>query len=520
MAATPKEIVDRRVVAAGPDGSMEWHLLLDTDTLDTEWRARFLDGDGNVQDEPAWMPLPGSQFLFLQCPVFEALYAGNRGPGKTIALAMDFAKEVGKGYGKAWRGIIFRKSYKDLDDFVRKIEDVFEKVFPGFVFKKSKSEYTALWPTGEALLLRHMETEDDYETYHGHEYPWIGWEELTQWSNDVAYKLMMSCCRPPAPGIPCRVRSTTNPYGPGHNWVKKRFQLPDGFNKIIELPGQMPRIAIHADLAENFLLLHDVPHYPMQVRDSARNPAMALAWLLGDWNVTAGGMIDDLWDPGRHILPTFDAKKIPREWTITRSYDHGQSSPFANLWWLESNGESIELEDGRHVGTVRGDVILYNEWYGAKGEDNAGLVMASRKIARGVLDREDDMGIRGRVLAGPADTEIFNKSSDRLGRCPADDMEDEGVVWERADKSPGSRKRGWQMLRTRVEDALPGPDGTREHPGLFVCDRCRNWIDLVPTMPRDEKDQDEIPDGYEDHLGDATRYRLSWEVPGMWRRNF
>ena len=42
-----------------------------------------------------WAPQPGSQALFLSCPVFECLYEGTRGPGKTDALLMDFAQFVG-----------------------------------------------------------------------------------------------------------------------------------------------------------------------------------------------------------------------------------------------------------------------------------------------------------------------------------------------------------------------------------------------------------------------------------------
>ena len=102
-----------------------------------------------------------------------------------------------------------------------------------------------------------MEDERSYGEYHGHEYPWIGWEELTQWPTDKAYRLMFSCCRPPSAGVPCRVRSTTNPYGPGHNWVKRRFELPQMSSALINKPGERERTSIHGDLSENFILLHD-----------------------------------------------------------------------------------------------------------------------------------------------------------------------------------------------------------------------------------------------------------------------
>lgn len=46
--------------------------------------------------EVLWTPQPGSQVMFTTCPIFEVLYEGTRGPGKTDALLMDFAQHCGK----------------------------------------------------------------------------------------------------------------------------------------------------------------------------------------------------------------------------------------------------------------------------------------------------------------------------------------------------------------------------------------------------------------------------------------
>lgn len=438
----------------------------------------------------------------------------------TINLIMDFVREVGKGFGSSWRGILFRREYKDLDDVVKKIDEWMPKLFgTKFRMLHSKSEYRAEWDTGEALLLRHLESVADYPNYHGHEYPWLGFEELTQWEDLDAYLKMQSCCRSTQRGIPCRVRATTNPYGPGHNNVKKRFQIPQKMGKVVSVPGEMPRVAINGSVYENFLLTHAQPNYLTILSQSTKNPAERKAWIEGDWNVTSGGMIDDLWRPEIHVIPTFGIGLVPDGWTVTRAYDHGQSHPFAVGWWLESNGEPLEI-DGRIVGSVRGDLVLWMEWYGTSGEVNTGIRMPTRKIAQGIRDREADEGVKRRVLPGPADTEIFNKLSDRSGRSPSDDFEAEGVVWERAEKSPGSRKRGWEMLRTRLLNSVPTFEGYREEPGLFVCDRNVHWLEHVPPMPRDITDPDDVPEKYEDHLCDMTRYRLNWELPGMWRKGF
>jgi hypothetical protein len=528
----PGAILERRVVAEGVEGKAEWHRVRFEDGITDRWRPWFTSYVPNKPSyEPVFLPLPGSQWLFLECPIFECLFEGTRGPGKTISLIQDFVKDVGKGYGSAWRGILFRREYKDLDDVVKKIKDVLPKMFnqdgkEHVRFLQSKSEYMAIWDSGEALLLRHLETESDYDNYHGHEYPWLGFEELTQWEDNAAYLKMQSCCRSSKPGLPCRVRATTNPYGPGHNWVKKRFHLPEMRGQVVHDPNGMKRVAIHGTMYENFLLLHATPMYAAQIMQSTKNPAEAKAWLEGDWNVTSGGMIDDLWRAEIHIVPNFRIGLIPRGWTITRAYDHGQSHPFACGWWLESNGEPVIMNDrltgSQHVlGPVRGDLILWMEWYGTSGEPNTGIRLMTSKIAQGIIDRERDEGIAGYVAAGPADTEIFNKLSDRNSRSPADDFSDKGIEWERADKSPGSRKRGWEILRTKLQGSLPSADGYREQPGIFVCARCRHWIDLVPPMPRDINDMDDVPEKYEDHSADMTRYRLSRGGPsGMFRRSF
>jgi len=258
-------VVDKRIVASDDAGTeMFWLLKRYDDDNSVEWMPQVRYESGKI-DTPIWMPLPGSQYSFLECPIYEVLYEGTRGGGKTLILIMDFAKEIGKGYGKAWRGIMFRRKMGDLDDVVLKIEEWMYKLYPGFRFRKSKADYSAVWPSGEELLLRHMEDERTYGEYHGHEYPWIGWEELTQWPNDVAYRMMMSCSRPPRPGVPTRIRATTNPFGPGHNWVKRRFELPQMRGHVVRNPGERPRVAIHGNLSENFITLTQEPDYVINI---------------------------------------------------------------------------------------------------------------------------------------------------------------------------------------------------------------------------------------------------------------
>ena len=108
------------------------------------------------------------------------------------------------------------------------------------------------------------------------------------------------------------------------------------------------------------------------------------------------------------------------------------------------------FKNGLHETAKKRNRAIHDPWFlmkdGTTGNVDEGVVLPARKIGAGIRDREIEWGLRSplgynnRVFPGPADTEIFNKATDRHGRSPADDMEDEGVIWERADKSSGSRK--------------------------------------------------------------------------------
>jgi len=127
------------------------------------------------------------------------------------ALLMSFAQHIGRGHRAAWRGILLRRTYPELADIVAKSRKWFGLIFPHAEFNQSKMIWS--WPGGEQLLLRHMSQPSDYWHYHGHEYPWIGFEELTTWPSDECYTPMFACCRTSMPGVPRMIRATTNPFG-------------------------------------------------------------------------------------------------------------------------------------------------------------------------------------------------------------------------------------------------------------------------------------------------------------------
>ena len=475
--------------------------------------------------ELTWAPQAGSQNNFMRCAMLECLYHGTRGPGKTDALLMAFAQHVGKGHGAAWVGIIFRQSYPQLADVQAKSEKWFRLIFPEAKFNRSKMLWE--WPTGERLLLRHMGRREDYWNYHGHEYPFIGWEELTNWPDDGCFKSMFSCCRCSTPGVPRMIRATCNPYGIGHNWVKDRYRLHGDTKKMINITDAVDsegrpepfRTAIHGNVTENKILLNADPNYVQTVIASAANPAMAKAWLDGSWDIVAGGMFDDVWDAKVNIVDRFN---IPVSWYLNRSFDWGSSAPFSVGWYAESDGTDLRFPDGKIMSTVRGDIFRIKEYYGWNGQPNQGLKALAKDIAKEIVEREISWGLRDptgngplRVKPGPADSSIYDVEN---GVSIGMDMEKQirignnlhkGVYWTRADKRAGSRKTGWEAIRKMMAAAKSDEGLPRENPGFFIVgEENPQFLRTVLSLPRSERDLDDVDTTAEDHIGDEVRYRV------------
>lgn len=472
---------------------------------------------GNERDKKnvIWAPHPGSQQRFLSCPVFETLLAGNRGGGKTDALLMDYAQYIGKGYGEAWRGIIFRETYPNLQDVIAKSNKWFRKIFPDATYNESKHVWT--FKDGEKLYFRHARTKQDYWNYHGHEYPFVGWEELTNWIDLELYEMMFSVCRSSFKDIPRHYRATCNPFGKGHNAVKHRFidQAPPEKVIIDEKSGK-ERVHIKSSYQENKHLLENDPDY-ITTLNNITDENKRKAWIEGAWDINAGGIYDDVWDRNIHVIKPFD---IPESWEIDRIFDWGSSRPFVVGWTAESNGESC-LIDGRETHFPAGTVFIINELYGWNGQANKGCKWSARKVGEEIFNTEFNKDWGDRVDAGCADSSIFDKISLRdeaesihdnlcLGYNGNTEGAYEDQLFIRSDKSPGSIARGVEVTRNYLEASLKIRDGLpMEEKGLFVFDHCVHFIRTVPTLPRSDKNPEVYDSDAEDHWADTLRYRLT-----------
>jgi hypothetical protein len=507
-----------------------------------------------------WHFLPGTgQELALNISnINEMLLCGGRGWGKTDCQLMRFRTRVGKGYGTHWRGIIFDKEYKNLDDLIVKSRRLFNDFDEGYAtFLSSNSALKWVWKTGEELLFRVAKDENDYWTYHGHEYPYVGWNELTKYATGKLYSRMRSVNRSgfdpvihtprvvgdnwaaersyqfgrevkvgdydtedgnPLPPIPLEIVSTTNPYGAGHNWVKTDFidvQTDYGevvnttrtvFNPKTQQEETVTRrqVAIFGTFRENPFL--SMEYISGLYEDNDEN--IIKAWIDGDWNIVAGGAFDDVFRMNIHILPRF---KVPFSWKVDRSMDWGSSHPCSIGWWAEANGEETTFLDKNGNTRVfcppRGTLIQIGELYFTKKiGTNEGTKATATEVAQAVVAYENRLWQEGWVVGkpspGPADNQIRDVRESDVDTIETK-MAKQKVTWEYSDKAPGTRKIGLELMRDRY---LAAKKGIPE-PALYHMENCRASIATIPVLPRDDKDPEDVDTGAEDHPYDMTRYR-------------
>ena len=89
-----------------------------------------------INPEDSWTPQSGPQEAAIRTAGFvdELFFGGARGGGKSDFLLGDFASDVPQ-YGTAWRGILFRKNFPDLEEIEMRSKELFYGMFPGAEYR-------------------------------------------------------------------------------------------------------------------------------------------------------------------------------------------------------------------------------------------------------------------------------------------------------------------------------------------------------------------------------------------------
>jgi hypothetical protein len=416
------------------------------------------------------------------CPIFEVVYGGARGGGKTDAAIGDFALHA-KEWGPWACGLFIRRTLIALLPTIERAKQIYKPL--GAMWQEQKSRF--VWPNGAMLYFRYLDRDDDADNYQGHSYTRVYVEELTQFPSPVPLDKLRATLRS-THGVPTGYRATCNPGGPGHTWVKARY-IDNGAYTVVRESFVNPfdgstittgRVFIPARLSDNPELLRNDPRYVANLFQ-AGSQALVKAWLEGDWNVVEGAFFDN-WT-GRNIIQPF---AVPETWLRFRSFDWGYAAPFSCGWW------TVVGDDMR--GMPRGALLRYREWYGAR-SPNVGLRMTTSEVAQGILQRDQGETFTYSVAdpsifsedGGPARSEIFAQA--KVYFREADNKRVTGV----------GALGGWDEMRQRIR-------GQDERPMLYVFDTCRDFIRTVPSLPHDPKHAEDIDTNAEDHIADEARY--------------
>jgi len=173
-------------------------------------------------------------FLLLDC--LEAFYGGAAGGGKSSALLAAALQYVDI---PRYNAILFRRTYSDLalPGALMDRARAWLKPFPEV--RWNEKDKTWIFPSGARLTFGYLEHESDKFRYQSAEFQFIGFDELTQFTETQYRYLFSRLRRLKGVNIPIRMRAASNPGGEGHDWVKQRFIVEGKFKGRVFIPARL-----------------------------------------------------------------------------------------------------------------------------------------------------------------------------------------------------------------------------------------------------------------------------------------
>lgn len=238
----------------------------------------------------------------------EILYGGAAGGGKSIGLLMGALMYVTE---SGYSALLLRRTYKDLA-LPEAIMDLADQWLQGTDAKWNNETKTWSFPSGATLTFGYLESEKHKYRYQGAKFNFVGFDELTQFTESQYTYLFSRIRRPKGSNIPSRMRASSNPGGVGHEWVKKRF-ITNPVNG---------RLFIPAGLVDN-------PHLDQEeYRNSLSelDPVTRAQLEEGNWDIAAKGeMFKRQWVDIVDVVPRCD--KYVRYWDCAATKEEGKKDP-------------------------------------------------------------------------------------------------------------------------------------------------------------------------------------------------
>jgi hypothetical protein len=282
-----------------------------------------------------WKPhLRQTTFFSLPDTIFEALYGGAAGGGKSEALLM---LPIVRGFYKEprFKGLLLRRTFPELEsEIIIRSREWYP--LTGAKYNEERKRWT--FPSGAVMQFGHIEYEEDVRKYDTAEYNYVAYDELTSFTEFQYTYLSKSRCRSSSDRLPSIVRSATNPGNIGHAWVRDYFINPAPYGSIIlNKLTKLKRIFIQSFAEDNpYLMSHD-PGYVNRLDSLPEAERQAKRY--GHWDTFAGQVFDEYReipnklknepDNACHLVQPF---QIPDYWLRFLAIDWGYAAMTVALW--------------------------------------------------------------------------------------------------------------------------------------------------------------------------------------------
>lgn len=412
------------------------------------------------------------QEQFINSEAFETLFGGAAGGGKSYGQLVDALLYALK-YAKS-KQIIFRRTFPDLEKSLIRVSLEF---YPREAASYNSSKHIWTFKNGSIIDFGYIDSENDVYQYQSAEYDVIRFDELTHFT-EYMYTYMISRCRGANP-YPKHIKSSTNPGGVGHSWVKARFIDIGEPNKIHEITLENGKkstvIFIPSLVQDNMFLLDNDPDYVSRLELLPEKERQAL--LYGDWDIFDGQFFTEF-DRKIHVIEPF---VIPKDWRIYRTRDYGLD--MCATYWIAMDYQM--------------NVYVYKELY----ESDLIVSDAARKINEMTNEK---------IQIDYAPPDLWNRNKD-TGKSTADIFAENGQYLTKADNN---RITGWLAVHEWLKvfkDEQKQPNSK-----LKIFSNCVNLIRTLPAVQHDEKNPNDVAvEPHElTHAPDALRYFCTmWQSP-------
>ena len=397
------------------------------------------------------------QKRFIDATESEVLFGGAAGGGKSYGQMVDTLLFALRYPGS--KQLVLRRTFAELDKSLIRLS---LSIFPNTIYSFNSSSHTGKFKNGSCVDFGYCATENDVYQYQSAEYDVIRFDELTHFT-EAQYVYLISRVRG-ANSYPKQIKSSTNPGGVGHAWVKRRFVDAAEYGKSFTGEDGMQRIFIPSLLSDNRFLCEGDPKYRERLEALPEREKKAL--LYGDWNIFEGQYFTEF-KREVHVIAPFE---VPSSYRKFRTIDYGLDR-LACLWIAVAPS---------------GDFFVYREYC----ESNLAISAAAKAILERTPEGEE-------IYATLAPPDLWSRSQE-TGKTKASLFSEYGISLT---KTSNEREAGWLALKELLAN------GVNQSPRLKIFSVCGEIIKCLPALLIDRiKPSDCATEPHEiTHAPDALR---------------